>query len=50
MRSVRGKRGAVNPAVRKSEVEFFNPHHKDPHIPDEGVGGEYFFRFEKRMR
>ena len=31
-------------------VEFFNPHHKDPHEPDEDFpGGEYFFRFEKVM-
>lgn len=31
-------------------VEFFNPHHKDPHIPDDMVGGDYFFRFEKYMK
>ncbi len=30
-------------------VEFFNPSHKDPKIPDDRVGGEYFFRFEKTM-
>ncbi len=30
-------------------VEFFNPKHKDPKIPDERVGGDYFFRFEKYM-
>ncbi len=30
-------------------VEFYNPKHKDPKIPDERVGGEYFFRFEKYM-
>lgn len=30
-------------------VEFFNPHHKDPNIPNEMVGGDYFFRFEKAM-
>ncbi len=30
-------------------VEFFNPSHKDPKIPDDRVGGEYFFRFEKYM-
>ncbi len=30
-------------------VEFFNPNHKDPKIPDERVGGDYFFRFEKYM-
>lgn len=30
-------------------VEFFNPHHKDPSIPDEMIGGDYFFRFEKIM-
>lgn len=31
-------------------VEFFNPRHKDPHIPDDMVGGDYFFRFEKEMK
>lgn len=31
-------------------VEFFNPRHKDPHTPDDMVGGDYFFRFEKTMR
>ena len=34
-------------------VEFFNPHHKDPNtpeIPEDMVGGDYFFRFEKKMR
>lgn len=30
-------------------VEFFNPHHKEPRIPDDMVGGDYFFRFEKVM-
>lgn len=30
-------------------VEFFNPHHKDPTIPDDMIGGDYFFRFEKEM-
>lgn len=30
-------------------VEFFNPHHKDPYVPDYMVGGDYFFRFEKNM-
>ena len=30
-------------------VEFYNPHHKDSSIPDEMIGGDYFFRFEKRM-
>ena len=30
-------------------VEFFNPHHPDPEIPDDMVGGDYFFRFEKQM-
>lgn len=28
-------------------VEFFNPHHRDPSIPDDMIGGDYFFRFEK---
>lgn len=31
-------------------VEFFNPNHKDPNIPDDMVGGDYFFRFEKVMK
>lgn len=31
-------------------VEFFNPHHKDPSIPDNMIGGDYFFRFEKVMK
>ena len=31
-------------------VEFFNPHHKDLAIPDDMVGGDYFFRFEKVMK
>ena len=31
-------------------VEFFNPHHKDPTIPDDMLGGDYFFRFEKNMK
>jgi len=31
-------------------VEFFNPHHKDPKIPDDMIGGDCFFRFEKVMR
>lgn len=30
-------------------VEFFNPMHKDPEIPEEMIGGDYFFRFEKKM-
>ncbi|MCB4304440.1 GNAT family N-acetyltransferase [Clostridioides difficile] len=30
-------------------VEFFNPRHKDPKIPDDMIGGDYFFRFEKVM-
>lgn len=30
-----------------SAVEFFNPHHRDPSIPDDMIGGDYFFRFEK---
>lgn len=28
-------------------VEFFNPRHKDPKTPDDMIGGDYFFRFEK---
>lgn len=31
-------------------VEFFNPHHKDLSVPDDMVGGDYFFRFEKVMK
>ncbi len=31
-------------------VEFFNPKNKDPKIPDDRVGGEHFFRFEKCMK
>lgn len=31
-------------------VEFFNPHHKDPNIPEDMIGGDYFFRFEKVMK
>lgn len=31
-------------------VEFFNPHHKDTSVPDEMIGGDYFFVFEKRMK
>lgn len=30
-------------------VEFFNPHHKDSSIPDDMIGGDYFFRFTKQM-
>lgn len=30
-------------------VEFFNPYHKDPTIPADMVGGDYFFKFEKKM-
>lgn len=33
-----------------SAVEFFNPYHKDTSIPDDMVGGDYFFRFEKVMK
>lgn len=33
-----------------SVVEFFNPHHKDPNIPEDMIGGDYFFRFEKVMK
>lgn len=31
-------------------VEFFNPYHKDASIPDDMIGGDYFFRFEKVMK
>ncbi|HBF7899985.1 GNAT family N-acetyltransferase [Clostridioides difficile] len=30
-------------------VEFFNPRHKDPKTPDDMIGGDCFFRFEKVM-
>lgn len=30
-------------------VEFFNPQHKDPAASNGTAGGDYFFRFEKRM-
>lgn len=30
-------------------TEFFNPYHKDPNIPDDMIGGDYFFHFEKQM-
>ncbi len=32
-------------------VEFFNPHHKDPNFDgdEDFPGGDYFFRFEKKM-
>lgn len=31
-------------------VELFNPYHKDTSIPDDMIGGDYFFRFEKVMK
>lgn len=31
-------------------VEFYNPHHKDPEIPEDMIGGDYFFRFTKVMK
>ncbi len=31
-------------------VEFFNLHHKDTSIPDDMIGGDYFFRFEKIIK
>lgn len=31
-------------------VEFYNPWHKDMSIPDDMIGGDYFFRFEKVMK
>ena len=30
-------------------VEFYNPHHGDPHAP-EAAGLDYMFRFEKKMK
>lgn len=32
-----------------SAVEFFNPYHRDLSIPSDMIGGDYFFRFEKRF-
>ncbi len=31
-------------------VEFFNPQHKDPNTPEDMIGGDYFFRFEKKIK
>lgn len=31
-------------------VEFYNPRHKDPFTPEDMIGGDYFFGFEKRMK
>ena len=31
-------------------VEFFNPYHKDLNVPDDMIGGDYSFRFEKVMK
>lgn len=31
-------------------VEFYNPSHKDPHTPEDMIGGDYFFRFEKWVK
>ncbi len=31
-------------------VEFYNPHHKDPSINEEKIGGDYFFKFEKNIK
>ncbi|PWJ96491.1 acetyltransferase (GNAT) family protein [Oceanotoga teriensis] len=31
-------------------VEFYNPQHKDSNIPEDMIGGDYFFRFEKKMK
>lgn len=36
--------------LRFHAVDFFNPYHRDRSIPDDMVGGDYFFRFEKRMK
>jgi GNAT superfamily N-acetyltransferase len=33
-----------------SAVEFFNPHHKYPDNPDDAIGKDYAFRFEKKMQ
>ncbi len=31
-------------------VEFYDSHHKDPNSPDDMIGGDYFFRFEKIVK
>lgn len=31
-------------------AEFFNPHHRDENLPADMIGGDYFFRFEKKMK
>lgn len=33
-----------------SAVEFYNPHHQDPEIPEDMIGGDYFFRLTKVMK
>lgn len=33
-----------------SAVEFYNPHHKNQGVPEEMIGGDYFFRLEKVMK
>lgn len=33
-----------------SAVEFFNPYHKYPDNPDDALGRDYSFRFEKKMK
>jgi GNAT superfamily N-acetyltransferase len=33
-----------------SAVEFYNPYHINPEIPEDMVGGDYFFRFTKVMK
>ena len=31
-------------------AEFFNPRHRDPLEPGDGVGRDFYFRFEKELR
>jgi hypothetical protein len=31
-------------------VEFYNPKHISPNVPEEDDGSDLFFRFEKRMK
>ena len=33
-----------------SAVEFYSSHHKNPEIPEDMIGGDYFFRFTKIMK
>ena len=37
-------------AAASAPWKFFNPHHPDPTITPDLVGGDYFFRFVKKMK